>query len=222
MRNAIYLSITSTLILLLQAAPCFAGDSLFNDPSWDNSKRSPMGGRASVFRRGANRNSSLFDNKNFITNTSSGLSSKGRSGLDFSDVQKSNAAKMPTSLGPGSSKAFSNPRASSSTGGNRTMKIRNGSTMEIGQDGTRSFMDKNGMQTMLNPDGTGSLPNGSTISKDAVSGSTTMKTKQGYGFTNKSDGSKVFTRTNGIQTVFTPGKAPVMQTQDGHVVQEIK
>lgn len=204
----------SSLIGFLPLATCSANDSLFEEPGWTRGQRVPSLGRGAGFRRG-NSKGSLFDNKNFMSNDT-GLSKKGRSNLDFSDVDREAALK---SQGKQSPSARANVMR---MGGNSTIKMRNGGSMQIGQDGTRTFMNKNGMQSMLNPDGTGALPNGGSISKDAVAGSTTMKTKQGYGFTSKSDGSKTFTRTNGIETVFKPGKAPVMQTQDGHVVQEIK
>lgn len=71
-----------------------------------------------------------------------------------------------------------------------------------------------GMQGMFGSEGTGVLPNGSKVSRDPVTGATTMTTKEGYKFTQKPDGTSVFTRTNGLETERTKD-GRIRMKQDG-------
>lgn len=57
-----------------------------------------------------------------------------------------------------------------------------------------------GVEQMLNSEGAAVLPDGSKLTRDPVSGATTRTTKEGYKFTQKPDGTSVFTRTNGLET----------------------
>lgn len=87
-----------------------------------------------------------------------------------------------------------------------------GSSFNITPDRSTTFTTKDGMHGMINPDGTGLYPNGSTVTRD-TQGAPTLTTPQGYKFQQKSDGSMSFTRTNGLETEFKDGR--VRMKQDG-------
>ncbi|MBY0549774.1 MAG: hypothetical protein K2W95_21055 [Candidatus Obscuribacterales bacterium] len=57
-----------------------------------------------------------------------------------------------------------------------------------------------GVEQLLNSEGAAVLPDGSKLTRDPVTGATTRTTKEGYKFTQKPDGTSVFTRTNGLET----------------------
>ncbi|MBX9688489.1 MAG: hypothetical protein K2X27_17400 [Candidatus Obscuribacterales bacterium] len=53
-------------------------------------------------------------------------------------------------------------------------------------------------------EGKSALPNGSQLSRDPVNNSLSISRKDGLGFQSNADGSKVFKRSNGLETVRTP------------------
>lgn len=80
----------------------------------------------------------------------------------------------------------------------------NGSNFWRQADGTKSFRSADGKESILNPDGTGTLGNGTVISKNAVDNSTSLTGKGGLGLQSNQDGSMIFKRSNGLETVRTP------------------
>ncbi len=96
-----------------------------------------------------------------------------------------------------------------------------GSTFSRLPDGTRSFTTKDGTFGQINPDGTGPRPDGSMVSKNAVDGSTTLS-KNGYKLQQKTDGTTVFTRSNGIETERTKDGRIRMKQDGQYTNREIK
>ena len=160
--------------LLLQSSPVLAQDGRF-------------AARARQFRQQQqNSNSMDWDliNKPGVSKSGSQL---GSSKL-FSDTPQNSPGRR-MNLPNDSSRRFSRP---------------DGSVFERSSDGTRTLRHANGKESIINPDGSGTLSNGNRITKNAVTNSTTMMRPDGLGFETNADGSKVFKRSNGLETVKTP------------------
>lgn len=79
-----------------------------------------------------------------------------------------------------------------------------------------------GVEQMLNSEGAAVLPDGSKLTRDPVSGATTRTTKEGYKFTQKPDGTSVFTRTNGLETERTKDGRIRMKQNGQYTGRELK
>lgn len=203
------------LLLLIQSSPVIAQNAQ-NGPDGSFIRRR-MGGRiparnsgsmdwdlmnkpGSNFNKSGSGSSKLFDN--------SPTSASGPRTLPNGTTLSTDSAGnrtfagrngMQRTLGPNGSGRFTRP---------------DGSVYERGADGSLTLRNPNGKESVINPDGSGVLQNGSKITKNNVDNSTTVMRKDGLGFQTNSDGSKVFKRSNGLETVKTPEGKVYMRYSD--------
>lgn len=109
--------------------------------------------------------------------------------------------------GPNGSKTLLTPDGTQHTlrpDGSFTRLGADGSITERAPDGTRATRFMDGKESILNPDGTGKLKDGTVINRNPLDNSVNVSRPDGLGFESKPDGTKVFKRSNGLETVRTP------------------
>lgn len=91
--------------------------------------------------------------------------------------------------------------------------------VEMQKDGTKTVRFADGKESLINPDGTGYLRDGTKMSRDEVKGSFNVTRADGLGIETRQDGTSIFKRSNGLETVRTPeGKIYMRDSKTGQPV----
>lgn len=130
-------------------------------------------------------------------------------------------------VGADGSKTFIRPDGSQQIlrpDGSRMKSSPDGSVFEQWKDGSKTIRYADGKETVINPDGTGVFRDGSKITKNAVDNSTLLSRPDGLGLETKADGTQIFKRSNGLETVrTTDGRIYMRDSKTGQPVgREIK
>lgn len=132
-------------------------------------------------------------------------------------VQLPNGARL--TPGPDGSKTLVTPDGTQHTlrpNGSFTRFGADGSITERAPDGSKTTRFTDGTESVLNPDGTGRLKDGTTIKRNPLDNSVNLTRPDGLGFETKPDGTKIFKRSNGLETVRTPeGKVYMRDSKTG-------
>lgn len=213
------------LILLLQSCPAFAQDGSFirsrrfGPPAqqdkgiqWDLMDKSGSGMSSGIngagMRPGMNRPGSQMGSSKLFADTPASMPQ--RMNLRNGSSMTINPDGTKSILGKNGMQNVMN------TDGSRRFTHPDGSVFEQSADGTKRFQHANGKESLINPDGSGQLSNGNKITTNNVDKSTTMMRPDGLGFQTKSDGTKIFKRSNGLETVKTPeGRVYMRDSQTG-------